>query len=237
MPELFISSGCSFSAMTYGHNTLTWPHWIDKTLQPVQSIHTGRVGQGNALIGRHIIFQVHQALQKYPANDLLVGIVWSGPWRYDFWQELESSTNDQYNVDVVASGSRNWRILNHHWTDEDSSVFYKKFGSYIGSLVTSYENILRTQWYLQQHQVPYFMSAITEEVLPITQRQHAEIGYLHDMIDFDHFLPISHGLFGWARDQSGLAFADHDPGHLTSEQNQLFTEQIILPFLRERNYV
>ena len=57
------------------------------------------------------------------------------------------------------------------------------------------------------------------------------------MIDFDHFLPIPHGLFEWARDQSGLAFADHDPGHLTSEQNRLFTEQIILPFLRERNYV
>lgn len=239
MPRLLITGGCSFSAMTPGTKFKNWPHWIGQYLDLADDsmIHTGRTSQGNGLISRHIIYQVQRALATLEPCDLLVGVIWSGPWRHDFFEELETCTINQYNIDVVGSGINSWRIMNHHWDDQQSSLYYKYFGSYIGSVVNSYEHILRTQWFLQQHNIPYFMGAITQETLPIYQRSHPEIGYLHSMIDFDHFLPISDGLFEWARDHSGLPFADHDPGHLTSEQNSLLTNQVIIPFLEKLGYV
>jgi hypothetical protein len=59
---------------------------------------------------------------------------------------------------------------------------------------------------------------------------------LYDQIDFSNFLPVV-GAHEWARDHSNLEFRDWDSWHPSPEQQKLFVEKIIMPFLQEKNIV
>lgn len=216
-----------------------WPlHVADRLkLHPHQCFPTAVTSQGNGLISRHAIFRTNRALKSYDPENILVGIIWSGPARVDFYQYPAASLDDTHSSDVVDSGSKPWKIINVHWDDIFSKTWYKFFSNEIGALVNSCEHILRTQWFLQKHKVKYFMGCITQEVFPQMQLDHPEIRYLYDLIDFSHFLPIEQGLYEWARDCSGLTFSPNDLCHLSTEQNILLTDQVIIPFLRKMNYV
>ena len=134
---------------------------------------------------------------------------------------------------IPDSASR-WTILNQGWTIPLAKNYYRHFHDMIGQYIYSYEHILRTQWFLKLHNIKYFMSTYTNEVLQETT--HPDVKHLHDQIDFKQFLPVT-GEYEWCRDYSGLDFTVKGDNHPSSEQHQLFTEQIILPFLKEKQYI
>lgn len=199
-------------------------------IEYTNSSHTGMFSQGNGLISRHILYQVNRVLSTHRPQDILVGIVWSGPSRMDVYRDI-ASNHSPHTVGVVAQDQQHWQILNQHWSDHLSHTWYREFSSIVGDAIRSYEHILRTQWFLKLHGIKYFMSTITAEVFAEDLVNHPEINYLYSMIDFTKFLPISSGIYEWARDQSGLSFSNHDLCHLTTEQNILLTDQIIMPFI------
>ena len=234
--KILVTGGCSFSECV-GTWTDTWPRQLSNSLSNYQHVSVGIGSQGNGLISRKIIYQLTEILKNNDPADVLVGIMWSGPDRYDFYREnikIDNIDGWMENPTAVVPDQKNWIILNHMWRNEFARSYYSTFYSAVGSLIYSYEHILRVQWFLKLHNIKYFMSTYTAEVFP-AYKTNIEVTYLYDQIDFDQFLPVD-GEFEWCRDYSGLAFPKND-NHPTSAQHAEFTQKVIVPFLQHKNYI
>lgn len=185
--------------------------------------------QGNGLISRGIIYEVSEQLKTCDPADLLVGVVWSGPGRHDFYLESERHINSlkqntegwMKNPAGFIPNLNNWIILNHHWNDYYSKMYYKNFHSELGQYITTIEHILRTQWFLEKHNIKYFMSTFTSNVLPKKLHYESSTAHLYEQIDFTSFLPID-GIAEWAG-------TIHE--HPSTEQHKQLAEQVIMPFI------
>ena len=235
MIELLITSGCSFA-----DGVGKWPTQLATELG-VPLSNSGLLSQGNGLISRKIIYQVTRALETIPAENLLVGIMWSGPDRHDFYMPSAKMGTTNEPVDIrtrIGEDTNNcWVILNHHWDSEYAKYYYGMFHDGIASLIYTYEHILRVQWFLKLHNVKYFMTTFKETVFPPKKSidTHSDIKDLYNQIDFDQFLPIA-GQYEWA-EQTGILFDAGDPFHPTVEHNVKFTNEVVLPFLENKKYL
>ena len=238
--KILITSGCSFSELDGAHYG-TWPNHLSALLPDYQHVATGLGSQGNGLISRRIIYAVTEALKTTAAENILVGIMWSGPDRYDFFKE---NVKFNSNIDTwvenptgfVKDADKNWVIVNHSWRNEFARQYYGTFHSIVGSVIYTYEHILRTQWFLKLHGIKYFMTAYTSEVMYNWSKDHPEVKYLRDQIDQDQFLPVP-GEWDWCEYNSGIPFTTPNDGHPNKQQHRAFTEQIVIPFLQNKKYI
>ena len=235
--KLLITGGCSFSECI-SINISTWPKHLANILSDRQHISTAMGSQGNGLISRKLIYQIQR---RIPTDDLLVGVIWSGPDRHDFYlnRKLSLINEDKWMenpTNVIEESPGGWVITNPWWSNEYSKDYYKIFHDSVGQLVYSYEHILRLQLLLEKHNIKYFMGTYTNEVFPEYRIRHPEVKYLYDMIDRSKFLPVE-GVYEWCRDYSKLDFPVPDDPHPSSEQHGLFTQEVIVPFLKEKNYI
>ena len=240
MSKILITGGCSFSASNETHRG-TWPNYLIAALPDHRHIATGLGSQGNGLISRRIIYAVTEALKTTAPKDILVGIMWSGPDRYDFFKE---NVKFDSNIDTwvenptgfVEDADKNWIIISHSWSNEFAKTYYPTFHSTVGSVIYTYEHLLRVQWFLKLHGIRYFMTAYTSEVLHNWSIDHKEVKYLKDQIDLDHFLPVK-GEWDWCEYDSGIPFTNPDDGHPSKEQHKAFTDLVIVPFLQDKKYI
>jgi hypothetical protein len=233
-----ITGGCSFSECLSPWIE-TWPKHLESALSGYVHIPTGMGSQGNGLISRRIIYQIVQSLKKYNPNDLLVGIMWSGPSRHDVYFQktpvlIKEDGYMENPTKFVPESNGSWTIMNHSWLTELSQNHYRHYHDMTGQYIYSNEHVLRTQWFLKLHNIKYFMTTYTNEVFQ--QHTHPDTKYLYEQIDFDQFLPVE-GEYEWCRDHSGLEFPREGDNHPSSDQHRLFTEQVILPFLKEKKYI
>jgi hypothetical protein len=233
-----ITGGCSFSECLSPWID-TWPKHLARSLTEYTHESTGMGSQGNGLISRRVIYQVIQSLKEYNSNDLLVGIMWSGPDRHDvYFQKTPPLVKEDGYMEnptkFVPESNGSWTIMSHNWQTELSQNYYQHYHDMIGQYIYSNEHILRTQWFLKLHNIKYFMTTYTNNVFQ--QRIYPDIKYLYEQIDFDQFLPVD-GEYEWCRDSSGLEFPINGDRHPSSEQHKLFTDQVILPFLKEKQYI
>lgn len=243
---ILITSGCSFSECISPWID-TWPRHVERAIGPAQAFHEGLGSQGNGMISRQIIWRASQLLDQ--ANELIVGIMWSAPERH----ELLLSSRQQPVIDFgmivpgyddklfnpynwIKDTDYNWLLLHHSSTTELAKRYYLDMDNRVFSQLATIEHILRVQWFLKANGIKYFMTTYTDEVLPVKFCQQSNIKYLYDQIDFDQFLPIS-GEYEWCRDHSGLEFPVPGDKHPSSEQHNLFTHQVIIPFLQQKGYI
>jgi len=98
-PKVLVTAGCSFSeCVNYDVNHLeenkTWPIFLRENLQAEH--HSAAMGsQGNGLISRRTQYRVHELLKTHAPEDILVGVMWSGRDRFEFFfeQPIEFTTN------------------------------------------------------------------------------------------------------------------------------------------------
>ncbi len=237
--KLLITSGCSFSECISPW-IKTWPAHLARKLDGYEHVSKAMGSQGNGLISRGIIYQVSESLKSRPTEDIVVGIMWSGPDRVDFYNpSVKFSSNLSgwmENPTGFVNPYKNWVILNHGWNTEHAKQYYANFHSYVGSLIYTLENILRTQWFLKMHNIKYFMSTYTSEVMPELVKNHPETQHLYNQIDFSKFLPVD-GEYEWCKDQSGLDFPTPGDNHPSSQQHLLFVEKVILPFVKTNQII
>ena len=240
--KLLITSGCSFSECT--HPWLqTWPQHLAKYLTPYDHISKAMGSQGNGLISRGIIYQIIESLKTHNSDDILVGIMWSGPTRHEVYDD--GNINFSHNIDgwmhnptkFIENAKNNWIILNSHWQNKYAKQFYgSDLFNEIGSFIASYEHILRVQWFLKLHNIKYFMTTYTSEVFPIDIINHDDVTHLYQLIDFNQFLPID-GEYEWCRDFSREDFPIIGDNHPGASQHKLFTEKVIIPFLNSKGLI
>ena len=234
-----ITGGCSFSECI--SHAGTWPRHLADALPGYEHTSTAMGSQGNGLISRRVIYQVTEALKQTSADNMLVGVMWSGPDRHDFYQQqtaqviredgwMENPTR------FVLNGQGAWTMISPGWRMPASTNYYVNFHDQIAQYIYTLEHILRTQWFLKSQNIKYFMSTYTSAVLPDIVKTHNDTRHLYELLDHSVFLPVP-GEYEWCRNNSGLEFPAPNDNHPSVEQHQAFTQQIVLPFLKERNYI
>lgn len=243
---ILITSGCSFSECKSLVDT--WPRHVERILAPQQVFHQGLGGQGNGMISRQIIWCVSQLLDQ--ADDLLVGIMWSGPDRHevllpkhlqpmdiDYGMPVPGSPKKVYNpYNWLESKDADWLLLQHSSNISITKQYYSSIHNNLHARLLTAEHVLRVQWFLKLHKIKYFMTAFNENVFDPWTYSSPNVKYLYDQIDFDQFLPVS-GEYEWCRDHSNLEFPVPGDKHPSSEQHHLFAQQVIVPFLQQKGFV
>lgn len=230
---ILITSGCSFSECISTHID-TWPRHLAKKLN-CEHISLGLSSQGNGLISRKLIYQVHTQLKTHPASNLLVGIMWSQPHRWEYYQDIRQEFDSnidgwQYNpTSVVDNSHGGWVITNYHWQHKLSDAYYKLYYNHVYAQLQTLEHVLRVQWYLKQQGVRYFMSTITSNVFVDESMEHIECQHLKEMIDWTKFLPCD-GEYEWCRDKTIYSFIKND-NHPTTKMHEEFVNRMIVPWL------
>ena len=242
MKKTLIVSGCSFTFEPWN-----WPTYVAEHFD-MNLVNVGLASQGNGLISKKAIYTVDVALKSKKAEDLLVGIMWSGISRYDFYVKdtiLPKNTNGwQENPTSVigTDDTRNWMILNWGWENEYSKQWYGNFDTDIGSVIRTLQNILFTQWYLERNNVNYFMTTYMDIFENFNFDSSPELGYLYNMIDFTKFLPVD-GCFEWVRDnylKKGLPELDkygNQGDHPKKFGHQKFAAEVINKHLDSNVYI
>jgi hypothetical protein len=245
LKKILVTSGCSFTFEDWN-----WQGHLARILN-LDLINTGLPSQGNGLISRKLIHSLSEVINTYKSEEILVGVMWSGIDRHEFynpkynktidWGSENSKNNDPRvkNPTEVVSTKNNWYILNHHWNNKESVNFYSNYHDHISSMVYTIEHILRVQMFLERNKIDYFMSSYLSIFSNEETINHEEVKYLFDLIDFDKFLPVS-GCHEWVKENYGENGGFNDPDqngyigvHPTSFGHQKFTEEVIIPFLNK----
>lgn len=238
--NILVTGGCSFSHLE-GTNYGTWPNHLSRLLPNHAHLATGTGAVGNGYISRRIIYQVSELLKTTSPENILVGVMWSGPNRHDFF--LEGVKFDR-NIDgwhqnpagFVADADPNWVIISHGWKNNFARAYYANLHSDVGHVIYTYEHILRVQWFLKLHGIPYFMSTYMSEVMHHEYNNHLDVQHLYNQIDLTQFLPVT-GEYEWCLKESGFEFPNPHDRHPTAEQHQAFTNRVIMPFLQQKKYL
>ena len=236
--KVLLTSGCSFSETISPHID-TWPRHLARRMLDYQHHSHAMSSQGNGLISRSII----HACTQHKDADIIVGIVWSGRDRHDFYindiehnhlkkSELRPNNDGWVENPTGFTALKRWIILNHNWSNAYAKAYYGMFHDRIGCRIYTLEHILRTQWFLKQHRIPYFMSTYTSEVLRGV-KDNSDCKHLYDLIDFDKWLPVD-GIYEWVKDNIGEdGFPSKDDFHPSSFAHKEFTDKVIVPFIED----
>lgn len=256
MSKILITSGCSFSAVNSTSHPDVWPRPLFERLKKygfTESKSSARISQGNGLISRGVIYDVTQALKKYDASDILVGVMWSGADRADFRCEDPNLIYDPDCLNnfkapicsVVPDASNNWVILNAHWANhgnKEALLHYKHFYSVMGAQIQTLEHILRTQWFLKTHRIKYFFTKFQDITFDEACAEYAETKHLYDLLDFDYFLP-GKSQYTWMLDNNIPNLypeeypVRHPANHPGTRSNLDYVDKLIMPWLQTKRFI
>lgn len=246
--KCLITAGCSYSQVP--NTDVTWPVHLNEYLAPEGIFYLGQGAAGNGIISRKVIYNVAKQLKFYQPSEMLVGIMWSGYDRGTIFstKELPNSKKidfgkdvDYYSNPVRIIKDRNYYILNRHWHDELSTNEYKNFNKE-QRVMETLEHILRVQWFLKMHKVPYFMVQYDYDVFndypydTTFVKSNPDTKFLWYQIDWEQWLPVEN-CYQWAKEESGFDFARPPDPHPSTEQHKAFTERVIVPFLLDKKMV
>ena len=231
MKKVLLTSGCSFSE-TISDHMHTWARHLARAMPNHTHISKAMGSQGNGLISRSII----HSCTELQDSEVVVGIVWSSPDRHDFYLHEPILGKNQDNWMENPTGfteNKRWVILNHGWKNEYAQAYYGMFHDSIGCSINTLEHILRTQWFLKQYNIKYFMSTYTKNVLAGIE-DLIDCKHLYDLIDFDNWLPVD-GLYEWVQTNIGASgFPLKGDNHPSSYAHEQFTNRVILPYMEKK---
>lgn len=237
MKKILLTSGCSFTT-----GKLNWPVPTSEFLN-IELLNVGMLSQGNGLISRKVIYNIEKLLKEYKPEEILVGIMWSGIDRHDYYTISTENTSewgyfkptDKVQIPTnITDDNYNWRIINPHWNSNEVKMYYEYFHTSIFSMIMTIEHILRIQWYLEKLNIKYFMSTYMNIFNDLNLINNIEVNYLYKKIDFSKFLSIK-GCYEWVIDNypKELENLNH-PNEFSSKK---FSEEVIIPFLFEKKYI
>lgn len=230
---ILITSGCSFS----DSRVKTWPYWLQEKLN-VEHIQLASGALGNGLISRKLIHEVSLVENK---EDLLVGIMWSGPDRLDAYTEDPdfSSRNDYNNcwreqTVFPADDTGGWVQIYPGWPNLYSVEYYKTYSNTTWNTIQTYEHIIRTQLILEKHNVKYFMMPYMDHVLEL-KGDRPSLKHLWDEINLNTFV-TTEGCFEWCAKDTGVP-VKASKSHPNEREHYMYVEKVILPYLRNKKLI
>ena len=131
---------------------ITWPIHLSLLIN-CSTIFEGRGACGNGIISRSIIEATEHALKKYEPEEILVGVMWSGRDRAEYffndkpnyaYDNLGGHKSKYYKNPMNITVKENYYITNAHWNDETSKHYYSYYDDH-GATQKTLEHILRIQ--------------------------------------------------------------------------------------------
>jgi hypothetical protein len=237
--KTLLVSGCSFTFEPWN-----WPTFVCSEMD-YNLINVGMASSGNGLIGKKVIYQVDKLLKTQQPEDIIVGVMWSGVDRHDFYTDdstrLSNINGWIENPTNVVDNRKNWVITNYAWDIPQAKNWYQNLHTHVGSMIMTIHNILMVQWYLERKGVKYFMSTYMDIFHSSGYKDlivHPEVKYLFDMVDFSKFLPVS-GCHEWVKENynefgfSGHVGYEHRGIHPTEFGHIKFAEEVVVPFIKQ----
>lgn len=257
-----ITAGCSFSQYNPGrgqkydddfgvpyiaHDISPWVNHLEPYFD--KSLHLGLSSVGNGIISRRVISYVDKLLSQ-GEDDIVVGIMWSGYARGEIY--YPDITEDKKRKIETKYATKNgvidhftwisdhetddkWLIVNPWWYGPENDSYYRTFDMAHLSQ-TTLENVLRTQWFLEKHNVKYFMMNFRTDWIGYDgDLPFADLQKTYDMIDTNNWV-TKQGCYDWCLENTNIPFIEGDD-HPSTEQHNLFTKRVILPFIKEKGYV
>ena len=120
------------------------------------------------------------------------------------------------------------------WPNLYSIEYYKTYSNTIWNTIQTYEHIIRTQLFLEKHNVKYFMMPYMDHVLEL-KGDYPALRHLWNEINFDTFVSTQ-GCYEWCKEESGYIFKEGQ-SHPNEEQHGEYVDRVILPYLKERGLV
>jgi len=229
-----VTGGCSFTTTKLG--SYNWPIYLTDALG-TQLVDTAHSSQGNAQIARQIVHAVTDLLNNgVDTSDIMVGIVWSGLQRTDFFRTDITDPDFRMHPDVSSAPVVNmgeitdgcWLILNPGFTGPYAENYYRTYHSNNEQgAILSFEKMHWIQTFLEYHNIDYFMSTYTDEVFD-HELDNINVTSIQQLINTDKFLPIS----SYYRFAFDTALGSQHPD---SKQSRQFVNDVILPFIG-KNY-
>jgi len=241
---ILVTSGCSFSTTgdyTLGTSTQpdTWPEYLDQKYNPSQSIHLGISSNGQELISRKVIHTISNLLKKgTPNENILCGIMWSTEDRKQFYVPKGSSFSYMLEPNPSPSNPHQWpaddnygkwHLQNAGFMNKFAENYYRYYYDTTQSIIQSYEHVLRTQWFLEKHNIKYFMSTINDYTFEGKWENKPQITYLKEMVDWSKFLPAQ---LPWVINNT-KQYTNEEFFHPNYIQHKEYTEKVIIPFLKQ----
>jgi hypothetical protein len=232
---ILITSGDSFSECTTGYVD-TWPIHI-KNLLGCDHISKAVEGQSNGLIAKSIVYEVNQQIHHGVASsDIIVGIMWSTPSRWEFYDEYKkhkiktSIENTWFNpTNFIEQDNGGWYILNiqnnHPFVENFYKDYYTEFSGYIATL----EYIFYTQLFLEKHKIKYFMSYWEPDCFPNKIKTNPGTDYLYNMIDWNKFVSKESQL-SWLEKIKGAHVLTRHP---KSDEHKRYVDEVMFPHLQK----
>lgn len=209
-----LTVGCSFSDIMRNDGQL-WPTFLSKKIE--HALHSyGKSAMGNHYISTTALHEVQTLLNSgVDSKDILVGVQWSGILRKEIFKNLK------------------WETVERNAYNDYRFATSKKFSGDVDDVLDPYiktlQSILLTQYFLEKNNIKYFMFSMTDLNVDFLN-DNTHINNLFLQINKNNWLPCK-GMYEWAFGES----ATPKDIHPSSEQNLEFTEQVILPWLKE-NY-
>lgn len=237
-----ITSGCSFSECVnwYNHknpDNRTWPVALAERFTDAQHHSGGMGGQGNSLVAKKTMYYVSQLLKTSRSEELLVGVMWTGRDRFDFYFEEPIKFTENIDgwmenpVQIIDGAPGGWVILNPHWNHSYNGHWYRHYYNEVAAQIYTLEHIVNLQNFLKLHQVPYFFTNSFNVHIDMALVDNPNCAWLYEQIDWDYWLPVKSERH-WVEENCEIPGANNF--HPRSEQHELFVDQVIMPWLKER---
>lgn len=240
--KYLVTSGCSFSeCLNFDRHGLsdnrTWPIHLREKISKVTHFSESMGGQGNGLIARRTYYRVNDLLKICQPEEILVGVMWTGRDRFDFYFEEPVEFNE--NLDgwmenptrVVDDAPGGWVILNPHWTHMYNGAWYKNYYNEVASQIYTLEHIVNLQHYLNLKGVRYFFTSSFATHISESHRSNPNCSWLYDQIDWTKWLPIESEKH-WVEENCPIPGANNF--HPRSEQHGEFVDRAIIPWLKQQ---
>lgn len=259
--KALITSGCSLSEVS-GQFLKTWPIILEEKTKFDYIDHRGLGSIGTDFIARRAIHASQQALEKYPGNEILLVCEYSTLWRTAglfqiddvFAKKMlvekekklkEDPLNDtwrQQGIDfkynqMLSEKEPSWFFWNL-WRDMDQlSSYYTLYQTQWNMLEQYLWNMYAVQNFCKANNINYVWMQADDEFTRAPNMdalKHWTLKHLHDEVvgTLHH---INTPIATWVTEKYPECMSDVI--HPTTEGHTHYTDEILIPFLKEQGLI
>jgi hypothetical protein len=255
MIRALLTAGCSFSEHPDEFSiSRCWPGFLKEHLKPEFNLNYGVGSAGNELIARRAIFACQQTLGRYPTDEIVLIVMWSGLARKAFLTDnktnkltasvMRNLTNDKLFIqgtdhanNHIDSNTPSWIWFNPNFVEPAIASWYTDYDNSLQQLENTLWNMLAVQSFCEAKKIKYFWMTMNNDMQETMDRvdrsvYRLHIEHLHSELNQRNRLHYE-GMYEWTRRKLPSEF-NEDGLHPNPNAHSQYMHSVILPSLRSK---
>jgi len=252
MIRALLTTGCSFSEHLDEFSLARcWPGFLKEHQKPEFNLNYGAGSAGNELIARRAIFACQQALERYPSDEIVLIVMWSGLARKAFLSDnrtnkltasvMRNLTDNKLFIqgtdhanNCIDSNTPSWIWFNPNFVEPTIARWYTDYDNSLQQLENTLWNMLAVQSFCESKNIKYFWMTMNNDMQETMDRVEKSVSAIHidhlaTMLRQNNRLHLE-GMYEWTRRKLPTEFLE-DGFHPTPSAHQQFMHSVILPAL------